>query len=60
MAEEAGVALGEVVDVTESGAGAAAFGMGGGEFEAMMRQEAMGRGGEHRVGATVVVTFRIR
>lgn len=60
VAAEAGVALGEVVEVTESGAGAAAFGMGGGGFEAMMREEMMGGGGEHRVGATVVVTFRIQ
>ena len=60
VAEEAGVTLGPVVDVTESGAGAAALGMGGGGFEAMMREEMMGGGGEHRVGATVVVTFRIR
>jgi uncharacterized protein YggE len=60
VAEAAGVALGEVVEVTESGAGAAALGVGGGGFEAMMREEAMGGSGEHRVGATVVVTFRIR
>lgn len=59
VAEEAGVALGPVVDVTESGAGAAAFGMSGGGFEAMIREE-MASGGEHRVGASVVVTFRIQ
>ena len=63
MAEMAGVTLGEILDVSEGFAAG-----GGGEMamvQAMMREAARmengaGAGVDHRVGASVVVTFRIR
>ena len=60
IAEATGVTLGEVLDVSEGLASALGGDIVG--LQAMMAgmQLEPGEGGEHRVGASVVVTFRIR
>lgn len=60
IAEMAGLALGRVVSVTESGADFNTA-LGAGMYEAMMGMmaEGMDGGGERSIGASVVVTFAV-